>query len=79
MGKGEIARYEQFLLFPQCFEKACFPEESKDFVVSEWVNKILSQQLTYDRSYTSIHSLPNNLVFANLNLKVPESMVGLID
>ena len=21
--KGEIARYEQFLLFPQCFQKAC--------------------------------------------------------
>ena len=21
MGKGEIARYEQFLLFPQCFQK----------------------------------------------------------
>ena len=21
--KGEIARYEQFLLFPQCFEKTC--------------------------------------------------------
>ena len=25
VGKGEIARYEQFLLFPQCFQKACFP------------------------------------------------------
>ena len=22
-GKGEIARYEQFLLFPQCFQKVC--------------------------------------------------------
>ena len=22
-GKGEIARYEQFLLFPQCFQKDC--------------------------------------------------------
>ena len=21
VGKGEIARYEQFLLFPQCFQK----------------------------------------------------------
>ena len=25
VGKGEIARDEQFLLFPQCFQKACFP------------------------------------------------------
>ena len=23
VGKGEIARYEQFLLFPQCFQKPC--------------------------------------------------------
>ena len=21
--KGEIARYEQFLIFPQCFQKTC--------------------------------------------------------
>ena len=28
MGKGEIAPYEQFLLFPQCFQKACFPGAS---------------------------------------------------
>ena len=24
VGKGEIARHEQFLLFPQCFQKACY-------------------------------------------------------
>ena len=23
VGKGEIARYEQFLLFPQCFQTTC--------------------------------------------------------
>ena len=23
VGKGEIARYEQFLLFPQCFQNTC--------------------------------------------------------
>ena len=23
VGKGEIARYEQFLIFPQCFQKIC--------------------------------------------------------
>ena len=37
MGKGEIARYEQFLLFPLCFQKASFPEASKGFIVWEWV------------------------------------------
>ena len=38
VGKGEIARYEQFLLFPQCFQKACFPGASKGVTVWEWVN-----------------------------------------
>ena len=33
MGKGEIARYEQFLLFLQCFQKTCFPGVSKGVIV----------------------------------------------
>ena len=33
--KGEIARYEQFLLFPQCFQKAYFPGASKGVIVWE--------------------------------------------
>ena len=37
VGKGEIARYEQFLVFPQCFQKACFPGASKGVIVWEWV------------------------------------------
>ena len=37
MGKGEIARYEQFLLFPQCFQQACFPGASEGVIVWEWV------------------------------------------
>ena len=37
VGKGEIARYEQFLLFPQCFQKACFSGVSKRVNVLEWV------------------------------------------
>ena len=38
VGKREIARYEQFLLFPQCFQKAFFPGASKGVIVWEWVN-----------------------------------------
>ena len=37
--KGEIARYEQFLLFPQCFQKACFPGASKGVIVWKWVKE----------------------------------------
>ena len=36
--KGQIACNKQFLLFPQCFQKACFPEASKGLIVWEWVN-----------------------------------------
>ena len=39
VGKGEIARYEQFLLFPQCFQKACFPGALKGVIVWEWVKE----------------------------------------
>ena len=37
VGKEEIARYEQFFLFPQCFQKACFPGASKGVIVWECV------------------------------------------
>ena len=37
VGKGEIARNEQFLLIPQCFQKACFPGVPKGVIVWEWV------------------------------------------
>ena len=47
VGKGEIARYEQFLLFPQCFQKACFPGASKRVIVWEWVKYKFEFQLTH--------------------------------
>ena len=39
--KGENAGYRHFLLFPQCFEKASFPDTSKVVTVWEWVNALL--------------------------------------
>ena len=47
VGKGEIARYEQCLLFPQCFKKACFPRASKGVIVWEWVKKNLNTFTDY--------------------------------
>ena len=41
MEKGESARYEQLLLFPQCFQKACFPGASKGVIVWEWVKIVV--------------------------------------
>ena len=49
VGKGEIAHYEQFLLFPRCFQKACFPEASKGVIVWEWV-KLLTLYTAFSRN-----------------------------
>ena len=37
VGKGEIARNQQFLLFPQCFQKACTEDTLKPELVWERV------------------------------------------
>ena len=37
MGKGEIARNEQFLLFPKCFQKTCNADTKKTGLVWERV------------------------------------------
>ena len=39
VGKGEIARNEQFLLFPQYFQKTCTAETEKLGLVWERVNR----------------------------------------
>ena len=37
--KGENAGYQHFLLFPQYFEKASFPDTSKGVIVWKWVKE----------------------------------------
>ena len=54
VGKGEIARYEQFLLFPQRFQKVCFPGASKGVVVWEWVKWSTEVNLTNFNNYLTI-------------------------
>ena len=56
VGKGEIARYEQFLLSPQCFQEACFPGASKGVIVWEWVksNILSKQELCYFESLENL-------------------------
>ena len=45
MGKGEIACYEHFLLYPQCFQKASFPGASKGVILWEWVKLVQFQRI----------------------------------
>ena len=56
VGKGEIAHYEQFLLFPQCFQKACFPGASKGVIVWEWVKLFLDFVPEIKKSIVGISS-----------------------
>ena len=42
VGKGEIARNEQFLLFPQCFQNACFPGRQKESLCGNGLSSILA-------------------------------------
>ena len=46
-GKRRNIRYEQFLLFQQCFQKACFPGASKGGIVWEWINRFIFSFLEF--------------------------------
>ena len=40
LGRGEIARYEQFLLFPQCFQKDLYRKHVKNQgLFGKWFSK----------------------------------------
>ena len=58
-GKGEIARYEQFLLFSQCFQKACFPGVSKGVVVWEWVNPLTDDKIL---NWSKLKQIADNIL-----------------
>ena len=76
MGKGEIARYEQFLLFPQCFQKACFPGVSKCVIVREWVNPLPDDKIL-DRSNLK-QSAEDNLKFDENSRKFSKRVENIV-
>ena len=57
VGKGEIAHYEQFLLFPRCFQKACFPGVSKGVIVWGWVKGSMVATLFHLLNYLSYYKI----------------------
>ena len=56
VGKGEIARYEQFLLFPQCFFKVVY--------CRLFVPKISDTSI--DSLYQNSHDTPMDSLFQNV-------------
>ena len=67
VGKGEIARYEQLLLFPQCFQKACFPEASKGVIVWEWANPLPNDHIL---DWSKLKAFADDKVNVAENLKL---------
>ena len=67
MGKGKIAHYEQFLLFPQCFQKACFPGASKGVIVWEWVNSLPNGKVL---GWSKFKAFVDNKINLNEKLKL---------
>ena len=67
MGKGEIARYEQFLLSPQCFQKSCAADTYETGLVWERVKSYLVTALVIDEGcdrILNLNSLPNPMLLA---------------
>ena len=58
VGKGEIACYEQFLLFPQCFRKTFSADTSKQEIV--W-DRVKSLRFTLDSFNGRLPVLESNL------------------
>ena len=69
-GKGEIAHNEQFLLFPQCFQKANFPGASKGVIVWEWFNSLPNDKIL---DWSKLKA------FADDKLKVATIMIFVLD
>ena len=53
VGKGEIARYEQFLLFPHFFQKTCTADTCKPGLVLERVNQSIILTVASQSNYYS--------------------------
>ena len=79
VGKGEIARYEQFLLFPQCFQTTCFADTYKPGFVWErfksipfgWLRiKSLTTSNKWD-GHVLIFIFIYFVLFVHMSLKVP--------
>ena len=70
MGKGEIARHEQFLLFPQCFQKTCTGDTLKPGLVLERVNPLPNDKIL---------DLPKVKVFADHKSNAAQMIAFIFD
>ena len=79
VGKGEIVCYEQFLLFPWCFQKACFPGASKGVIVWEWVKYSLILSQTIFHKYSLILSQMTNVGLYQIERVSRQQMMKIVE
>ena len=60
VGKGEIAHYEQFLLFPLCFQKTCNADKQKPGLVWEKVKQSFQEDIV-DISAVLVYKVHSNI------------------
>ena len=70
VGKGEIAHYEQFLLFPQCFQTTCTADTSKLGLVWETINSKVVV-----KSITCLGFMKTELLFCQLDFRTNDRQI----
>ena len=73
MGKGEIARQEQFLLFPQCFLETCTADMLKQELVWERVKLSIARSGLTLSQMTNFLDLSKPKEFSDDNFKSNEN------
>ena len=56
MGKGEIACYEQFLLFPQCFQRLVSEEHQKVSLCGNGLRAMFLNRCEFDTVFKTNYS-----------------------
>ena len=71
VGKGQIARHEQFHLFPQCFEKTCTADTLKPGLVWESVNPLPNNPYFYQQLAAQVKALIEKEKMLTTNVYFP--------
>ena len=62
VGKGEIARYEQFLLFPQCFQKTCTADTNNQILDSSKLKEFADDNFMFHENGRKFSNWVENTV-----------------
>ena len=76
VGKGEIARYEQFLLFPPWFQKICTVDTLKPGLVWEWIKSLSTNAFNSEPLQDNQSSTIFEHIFFHFNSKTKQISIS---